>query len=128
MSTARPTRRPLVVLLALGVILLVGYGVQALRGDSSSDLPTVSESSLPVEAQQTLELIDAGGPFPYEEDGDVFQNREGLLPEQESDYYREYTVPTPGSDDRGERRLVVGDGGEIYYTDDHYESFELVNR
>lgn len=124
----RPTRRPLVVLLALGVILLVGYGVQALRGDSSSDVPTVSESSLPAEVQETLDLIDAGGPFPYEEDGDVFENREGLLPEHETGYYREYTVPTPGSDDRGARRLVVGDGGEVFYTDDHYASFERVKR
>lgn len=124
----RPTRRPLVVLLALGVILLVGYGVQALRGDSSSDVPTVSESSLPAEVQETLDLIDAGGPFRYEEDGDVFENREGLLREHETGYYREYTVPTPGSDDRGARRLVVGDGGEVFYTDDHYESFERVKR
>ena len=56
----------------------------------------------------------------------MFGNREGLLPDQRSGYYREYTVPTPGSQDRGARRLVIGAAGEIYYTDDHYASFRRV--
>ena len=45
------------------------------------------------------------------------------MPEQPTGYYREYTVETPGSDDRGARRLVIGEEGEIFYTRDHYESF-----
>lgn len=75
----------------------------------------------------TLRLVESGGPFPHEQDGDTFQNREGLLPEQPQGYYREYTVETPGSDDRGARRLVIGEGGETYYTSDHYESFVRID-
>jgi ribonuclease T1 len=91
-------------------------------------LATVQESELPAEARQTLELIDGGGPFPYAEDGSVFGNFERLLPERKRGYYHEYTVPTPGSRDRGARRLVTGQGGETYYTDDHYDSFRAVLR
>ncbi|MGH3489739.1 MAG: ribonuclease domain-containing protein, partial [Actinopolymorphaceae bacterium] len=71
-------------------------------------LPGCAASSLPAEAAETLDLIHAGGPFPYEQDGTVFQNREGLLPAEPTGYYREYTVPTPGSPDRGARRIVAG--------------------
>ena len=83
---------------------------------------------LPPEAVATLELIERGGPYPYERDGTVFQNRERRLPEQPRGYYREYTVPTPGSRDRGARRIVTGgDPPEVfYYTDDHYRSFREV--
>ncbi|NEB68848.1 ribonuclease, partial [Streptomyces fulvissimus] len=65
-------------------------------------------SDLPAQAHDTLDLIDAGGPFPYPQDGTVFQNREGLLPAQSTGYYHEYTVETPGSDNRGARRIVTG--------------------
>ena len=87
----------------------------------------VSLDSYPAEErsaiQQTLALIDAGGPFPYRQDGTVFSNREHLLPAEAHGYYHEYTVPTPGSADRGARRIVMGNQGEAYYTDDHYRSF-----
>lgn len=73
--------------------------------------------------QQTLALIDAGGPFPYRQDGTVFGNREHLLPAEPQGYYHEFTVPTPGSHDRGARRIVTGGQGEAYYTDNHYRSF-----
>jgi ribonuclease T1 len=97
--------------------------------DPDSGLPVVQVSALPPEAARTLELIDRGGPFPEpEHDGGTFENREALLPEQPMGYYREYTVPTPGSDDRGARRIVVGEGGELYYTGDHYSSFSRIAR
>ena len=87
----------------------------------------VSLDSYPAEErsaiEQTLALIDAGGPFPYRQDGTVFSNREHLLPAEAHGYYHEYTVPTPGSADRGARRIVMGNQGEAYYTDDHYRSF-----
>ena len=91
-----------------------------------SDLPAVTLSELPAEAQQTLLLITQGGPYPYDRDGAVFQNREGILPDQPEGFYHEYTVPTPGSDDRGARRIVVGGSSQFFYTDDHYESFREV--
>lgn len=83
---------------------------------------------LPPEAITTLRLIEAGGPFPYERDGTVFQNRERRLPEKSRGYYREYTVETPGSPDRGARRIVTGGQppAVYYYTDDHYRSFRRV--
>jgi ribonuclease T1 len=84
---------------------------------------------LPIEAQRTVALIDRGGPFPYAKDGATFGNRERLLPVQRTGYYREYTVPTPGSDDRGARRVIAGDGGrQLFYTGDHYASFVRIRR
>lgn len=82
-------------------------------------------ADLPAEARDTLALIEAGGPFPYRQDGATFQNREHRLPPRESGYYREYTVETPGSSDRGARRIVAGGDPpvEFFYTDDHYGSF-----
>lgn len=87
---------------------------------------TTGASQLPAEAYATLRLIDAGGPFPYDRDGTVFQNREGRLPARPRGYYREYTVATPGSPDRGARRIVSGGDPptEFFYTDDHYGSFQ----
>jgi ribonuclease T1 len=87
---------------------------------------TIPLAELPPEAIETLLLIAEGGPYPYRQDDGVFGNREGLLPDRPSGTYREYTVETPGSPDRGARRLVVGDDREVYYTDDHYESFRFV--
>ncbi|NUO34706.1 MAG: ribonuclease [Dermatophilaceae bacterium] len=95
--------------------------------DTSSGLAWIDESALPREAQDTLELIRAGGPFPFpRNDNKTFDNRERLLPNQARGYYREFTVVTPGSDDRGPRRIITGRSGEIYWTDDHYASFRRV--
>lgn len=85
-------------------------------------------SYLPAQAQTVHQRILAGGPFRYDKDGTVFGNRERLLPRQPRGFYREYTVPTPGSRDRGARRIICG-GQEVrqpetcYYTQDHYNSF-----
>jgi ribonuclease T1 len=86
----------------------------------------IAVQKLPAEARQTLSLIQANGPFPYQQDGRTFNNREKLLPSRERGYYREYTVKTPGSQDRGARRIVAGKGAEYYYTDDHYRSFRRI--
>ncbi len=94
----------------------------------ASDLPVIAYADLPPEAHDTIALIDAGGPFPFGKDGSTFQNREGILPDKPRGYYGEYTVITPGSADRGARRIVAGEGGEMYYTDDHYASFREVMR
>lgn len=87
---------------------------------------TMSINDLPSEALDTIKLIQNGGPYPYTQDNAVFSNREGLLPQESSGYYHEYTVKTPGSSDRGARRIIKGKGGEFYYTDDHYSSFRLI--
>lgn len=89
-------------------------------------LPVITLDELPPEALETLALIENDGPFPFSKDGSTFQNRERLLPRQPTGYYREYTVITPGEDDRGARRIVGGEEGELYYTDDHYASFARI--
>jgi ribonuclease T1 len=107
---------------------------QAAVGRPSNAVADVTLGSLPAEARQTLALIRQGGPFPYRKDGSAFFNRERLLPSRPRGYYTEYTVPTPGSRDRGARRIVAGRGeagdpatsGEYYYTDDHYRSFRRI--
>jgi ribonuclease T1 len=91
-----------------------------------TDLDTISLDQLPDEAIDTLTLIASDGPFPYSKDGVTFQNRERILPKQARSYYHEYTVETPGSSDRGARRIITGDGGERFYTDDHYDSFKEI--
>lgn len=91
-----------------------------------SDLDPIRMAELPPEAVETINLIFEGGPFPFRKDDSVFQNREALLPDFERGHYREYTVITPGSDDRGARRIVAGERGEVYYTTDHYSSFKEV--
>lgn len=113
------------LLCALIGIALIGT---ALARDNP--VGTVPVTQLPEEARATLELIDAGGPFPYRRDGIIFENRERRLPEQVRGYYREYTVSTPGSRDRGARRIITGDKPPLvfYYTGDHYKSFRRIQR
>jgi ribonuclease T1 len=104
-----------------------GFSGGGRQGDADPiELPAVALHQLPPEAAHTVALIRAGGPFPYDRDGVVFENREGLLPAEPSGYYREYTVPTPGASDRGARRIIEGSGGELYWTGDHYRSFERI--
>lgn len=86
----------------------------------------VGVAELPPEARATLRLIERGGPFPHKRDGVTFANRERLLPPKPRGYYHEYTVPTPGSRDRGARRIVAGEAREYYYSDDHYRSFRSI--
>lgn len=86
----------------------------------------ISLAALPAEARATLSLIQQGGPLPYSRDGVVFNNFEKLLPLKPRGYYREYTVKTPGRKDRGPRRIVAGQTGDYYYTEDHYRSFRRI--
>ncbi|MDF8266171.1 ribonuclease [Luteipulveratus flavus] len=119
--TSRLGRLASVTALSAGLVMAGAAQAQAA-------LPDCSLSSLPPEATTTAILIRSGGPFPYEQDGVVFQNREAILPAQTTGYYHEYTVKTPGSDTRGARRIVTG-GTPLtsppnwYYTGDHYASF-----
>ena len=86
----------------------------------------IAVAALPREAQQTLQTIRRGGPFPYERDGVVFGNYERRLPQRGRGYYHEYTVPTAGAKNRGARRIISGGAGEYYYSDDHYRSFQRI--
>jgi ribonuclease T1 len=75
---------------------------------------------------EVARAIDRGGPFAYRKDGARFANREHRLPEQPRGHWREYTVPTPGEDDRGARRIIAGADGELFYTRDHYRTFRRI--
>ena len=98
----------------------------------NSTIESVPLASLPVQAQEVQRLILSGGPFPRRsKDGVVFGNRERLLPPERRGFYREYTVPTPGADDRGARRIVCGGvpptaPRACFYTEDHYNSFKKI--
>jgi len=119
----------------LAVALLAGVGtilVQARTPElPGSAVASITLSGLPPQGQTVMEQIRQGGPFRYEKDGTVFGNRERLLPTAKRGYYREYTVPTPGLNHRGARRIVCGGQkprmpDACYYTEHHYSSFRLI--
>ena len=116
--------------IAFRILLMLALvaGLVACAPPAGSDSRLPSHAGLPPEALETLALIQRGGPFPYRKDGTTFQNRERLLPAKPRGYYREYTVPTPGSRDRGARRIVAGGNPPevFYYTADHYSSFRQI--
>lgn len=113
------------VLITILIFPLAGAPTFA-REPQRTKLSEVTLADLPKEGRDTLVVIKQGGPFLYKRDGVVFGNFERRLPEKERGYYREYTVPTPGSRDRGARRIIVGRGSEYYYTDDHYQTFHHI--
>ena len=122
--------RKLGLAITLTMAVLVPGAVQAKEVAPSTD--TVALAQMPAEAQNTERLIRAGGPFPYpRKDGVVFGNRERILAKKPRGYYREYTVKTPGSRDRGAKRIVCGgrqptEPEACFYTDDHYASFRRI--
>lgn len=111
---------------------LLGFWLAATPVQArDAELPLVALSELPVQAQRTHALVLSGGPFPYAKDGTVFGNRERRLPKRARGHYHEYTVKTPGSRDRGARRLICGGNPPTrpeacYYTEDHYGSFRRI--
>jgi ribonuclease T1 len=120
--------------LGLALILTALWSAPpALQAKESPDVTsgTVALAALPIEAQQTQALIQKGGPFPYRKDGSTFGNRERLLPAKPRGFYKEYTVKTAGSPDRGARRIVCGGSRQTqpeacFYTADHYASFRRI--
>lgn len=96
--------------------------------DDASGLRLVSADDLPVTAVATLALVDAGGPFPNVGDGAPYPDRTGALPSRPPGYYRQYQVAQPGGSDESPWHLVVGGGGEVFWTDDGFASFRRVTR
>ncbi|MBT2455679.1 ribonuclease domain-containing protein [Streptomyces sp. ISL-86] len=111
-----------------GVSASAGSGAGVVTPGWATGMATVRVDALPQQARDVLALIDRGGPYPYRQDGTVFGNFEKALPQKERGYYHEFTVKTPGERDRGARRIVAGEGGEFFYTDDHYATFKAVLR
>lgn len=132
--SGRPLRWQASHKLGLAITLTIATLISgvAQAKESSSGAEVVALAQLPPEAQSTERLIRAGGPFPYpRKDGAVFGNRERILAPKPRGFYREYTVRSPGSRDRGARRIVCGgrqptQPEACFYTDDHYASFRRI--
>jgi ribonuclease T1 len=121
----------MVKLVLTGILLALTMAWTGVQAKQPLDpQATVALNQLPAQGIETYHRILQGGPFPYEKDGVVFGNRERLLPPEKRGYYREYTVKTPRSRDRGARRIVCG--GPVttpdvcYYSADHYASFRRI--
>ncbi|MBV6700090.1 ribonuclease [Kitasatospora aureofaciens] len=110
-------------------VALITLAPVAVATDANAAVSgNVCLTALPLQARTTLNLIASNGPFPYSQDGVVFQNKGSVLPRQSYGYYHEYTVVTPGAPTRGTRRIVTGKRShEDYYTSDHYATFRLIN-
>ncbi|KAA0081787.1 ribonuclease [Mycolicibacterium sp. P9-64] len=104
----------------------------APTSEPAAGMSTCALTTLPPQAAETVRSIHAGGPFPFpRNDGVVFGNREGHLPNQAKGYYHEYTVITPGAKNRSTRRIITGGTPltkppQYFYTADHYDSFCLI--
>jgi ribonuclease T1 len=112
--------------LLLGTLLLSATSPASARSPAIETAGVVRTADLPGEARETLNLIRQGGPFPFARDGAIFSNREGRLPRAARGTYREYTVKTPGSRDRGARRIIAAGSDQFWYTADHYRSFRRI--
>jgi ribonuclease T1 len=112
--------------LLLGLVFLAAAGPLSARSSGIETAGVVRAADLPKETRETLALIKQGGPFPYSRDGVVFANREGRLPHASRGTYREYTVKTPGSRDRGARRIIAAESNQFWYTADHYRSIRRI--
>jgi ribonuclease T1 len=116
-------------LLSLFFLLwLAAASPAVLALDGGAGPPDIALADLPREARDTLALIRKGGPYPYAKDGSTFGNREHVLPKESHGFYREYTVKTPGSRNRGARRIICGGKQQrtCYYTGDHYVTFRTI--
>jgi len=110
----------------LGLLFAAPAALARSETPAEAALAEIAAAELPGEARETISLIRKGGPFPFPRDGVVFVNFEKRLPTRARGYYREYTVRTPGARGRGARRIVAGRDGDLYYTDDHYNSFRHI--
>lgn len=147
-STALPTLIALIVLLVLSALLFAACApatvVDAEESDAGSGVLLTSKDEvaayirdngcLPdnfITKAEARELGWNGGSLePYAPGmcigGDRFGNYEGLLPEKGGRTYYECDIDTLGAETRGAKRIVYSSDGLIYYTEDHYESFELL--
>lgn len=128
-------RSTLLCCLSVGLFAAQSIATAREAATPKINLPEIGVRDLPKEGRETLTLIRKGGPFPFAKDGSIFANRERILPKEPRGFYREFTVKTPRSRDRGVRRVVCG--GAVakqqpqplefcYYTDDHYTSFKKI--
>jgi len=98
-------------------------GLLGRGGGMGNALFAIDYDSLPPQARTTIALIVAGGPFPFTQDGSNFGNRFGDLPQGR---YLEFTVRTPGVNNRGKRRIVARKKtAQLFFTACHYERVQV---
>ena len=129
MSQSSPSKRSLPAIIGGAVLVLVAgyFGIDLGSSSDGADQKAAPSSAAGASAESGVS---------DREEGDVAKQGESdlpscamdSLPQQAKNYYREYTVETPGIGHRGAKRIVTGGGSETdpdvwYYTDDHYESF-----
>lgn len=132
--------RRTITLIAIGALVIIGgwllvqsRSAAPPTSTTADGLPVCPLATLPAEVADTVDDIRSNGPFPFpRNDGVVFGNREAHLPPEPKGYYHEYTVVTPGAENRSTRRIVTGgapltDPPHYYYSGDHYDSFCLVD-
>ncbi|MFY1955294.1 hemagglutinin repeat-containing protein [Achromobacter xylosoxidans] len=100
-----------------------GSGTRFIDGVTVVDQKSGKIFQGTVDLGPTLDRIKSGGKFPHKNDGSIFRNNGLDLPQKPAGYYTEYVHPTPGISGPGPQRIVVGKGGEMYYTADHYKTF-----
>lgn len=122
-SEAPDAQRPAAAAPAAAQAPVAAVPAQPPERYAAIDGPAIADRDEVRGIWDALRRVARGPPFPYAQDGAAFANRERRLPQRERGWWREYTVETPGSPDRGARRLVIGRDGETWYTADHYRSF-----
>lgn len=125
-----------ITIISIAIISVVSVFIGHANGGATvadktlvAGISAIKMIALSDEAISTINLIKKGGPFPYpSKDGTIFKNIEEKLPPQYRGYYKEYTVPTSNAANRGARRIVTGQNGEMYYTEDHYQTFMEISQ
>lgn len=119
--------------------LMAGFGTGSMRIGGVASVPLRSAAGArflagarassfgKVVGEGTVDLAPTRARIAAGEIREAFANREGLLPPRDAGYYTKHVVPTPGVKGVGPQRLIVGKGGEEYYTGDHYKTFTRVN-
>ncbi|MEN4630732.1 hemagglutinin repeat-containing protein [Pantoea agglomerans] len=103
--------------------------VRFIEGVTVKDIKSGQTFTGTVDLKPTLDRIASGGTNPHKNDGSVFRNQPDRttgvsgLPTQPNGYYKEYVHPTPNISGPGPQRIIVGQNGEAYYTNDHYKTF-----
>lgn len=128
------TRRTALLALSALVLIAGAWGLlhRPAAPAAAFGVPGCPLATLPREVSDTVRAIRSSGPFPYPgNDGAVFGNHEGHLPDRVRGYYHEYTVITPGARNRAVRRVITGGSplshpAQFFYTANHYDSFCLV--
>jgi guanyl-specific ribonuclease Sa len=105
------------------------FNIVGERVTQSSAPTTIKNLTIPevlADLQKTIDRISSK-PLPdldpHKRDGTIFNNEEACLPRKGDAYYTEWVHPTPGASNAGDQRIVTGQGGEIYYSPDHYVTF-----